>query len=611
LACYTSLVKIVRPSPLTILTAALLVLLPALALLQYRWVGQVSDAERERMQTHLRNAALQFHEALDGEIARAVSNLQVGAATAREGTSDRYADRYDAWAATSAHPQVVANVYLLDDGGSGVRVRRWNVADRALEPAAWPMALEPWRTLIESDRKSFLGGAGFGRTPLPITDDSLAIAPLRPQPQAPGSAPELNRPTWGFTVVQLDMPFIQTQLLPELAQRYFSLDEERSYRVAVLATDDPTTVIFRSDDEAPTDAAKADAVEPLLGVTGRVFFRGGGRSGDNRQTFGNIFRGTGGDPGRGLGDPRDSGRWTLLAQHQSGSLEAAVAGTRRRNLGISSGILLLLSLTVLLLTTSSRRAERLARQQMEFVAGISHELRTPIAVIRSASENLAQGVVASPDRVKRYGDTIGTEARRLGEMVERVLQYAGIEAGRVISSRTPLAPISVVEAALQATSPLITSSGFTVDRNLSTDLPLVLGDSAALMSAVQNLLTNAVKYGGPDRWLGVTTSQARGVRGTEIRISVEDHGPGIPHADLPHLFEPFYRGSAATAAQIQGNGLGLSIVKRVVEAHGGRVTVSTRPGSGTVFTIHLPAAPSVPSAVSSGLVGAKDAAAHS
>jgi signal transduction histidine kinase len=605
-------VKIARPSPLTILTAALLVLLPALALLQYRWVGQVSDAERERMQTHLRNAALQFHESLDGEIARAVSNLQVGAATAREGTSDRYADRYDAWAATSAHPQVVANVYLLDDGGAAVRVRRWNVAGRALEAAAWPGALEPWRSAIESDRKSFLGGAGFGRTPLSITDDSLAIAPLRPQPQAPGSDPNLNRPTWGFTVVQLDMPYIQTQLLPQLAQRYFSLDEERSYRVAVLATDDPTKVIFRSDDEAPTDAAKADAVEPLLGVTGRVFFRGGGgRGGDNRQTFGNIFRGNGGDPTRGFGDPRDSGRWTLLAQHQSGSLEAAVAGTRRRNLGISSGILILLSITVLLLTTSSRRAERLARQQMEFVAGISHELRTPIAVIRSASENLAQGVIASPDRVKRYGETIGTEARRLGEMVERVLQYAGIEAGRVISSRTPLEPLSVVEGALQATSPLITSSGFTVEKNLSADLPLVLGDSAALMSAIQNLLTNAVKYGGPERWLAVTTSQARGVRGTEVRISVEDHGDGIQHADLPHLFEPFYRGSAATSAQIQGNGLGLSIVKRVVEAHGGRVTVSTRPGSGTVFTNHLPAAPSLPSAISSPLVGAKDAAAHS
>jgi signal transduction histidine kinase len=479
-------------------------------------------------------------------------------------------------------------------------VRRWNTSDRLLEAAEWPKPVEPWRAEIEADHKLFESGTGFGRPPLVINDESLALAPLRPQPQAPGSAPELNRPTWGFTVVQLDMPFIQTQLLPELAQRYFALDESSGYRVTVLTTADPARIIFRSDDESPTDPAKADAVEPLLGVTARVFFRGGGRGGDNRQAFVNIIRGRG-----------DPGRWTLLAQHQSGSLEAAVAATRRRNLGISSGILILLSVTVLMLTTSSRRAERLARQQMEFVAGVSHELRTPIAVIRSAAENLAQGVIASPDRVKRYGDTIGTEARRLGDMVERVLQYAGIEAGRVISSTTPLEPLSFVEAALQATSPLIASSGFTVERHLPTDLPLVLGDASALTSAVQNLLTNAVKYGGTDRWLSITATQAKGTRGPEVRVSVEDHGGGISHADLPHLFEPFYRGSDATAAQVQGNGLGLSIVKRIVEAHGGRVSVSTHAGSGSVFTIHLPAAPSVPSAVSSSIVGASNVTAHS
>jgi signal transduction histidine kinase len=608
-------VKIVRPAPLTILTAVLLILLPALALLQYRWVGQVSAAERERMQTHLRNAAFQFHEALDGEIARAVSNLQIGAATARDGSSDRYADRYEAWAVTSAHPQVVANVFLLDDDGDKVRVRRWNTSDRALDAVDWPQVIAPWRDVIEDDRASFLRGSGFGRLPLVLNDESLAIIPLRPQPQLSGPEAEQLRPAWGFTVVQLDIPFIRNQLLPELAQRYFGLGDDLGYRVTVLDSADPTKVIFRSDDEAPTNPATADAVEPLWGVAGRVFFNRGGRGGDrrdtgSRQAFIGIFRGVPQDPARPFSDQRDAGRWTLLAQHERGSLEAAVAATRRRNLGISSGILLLLSVTVLMLTTSSRRAERLARQQMEFVAGVSHELRTPIAVIRSASENLAQGVIASPDRVKRYGETIGTEARRLGDMVERVLQYAGIDAGRVISTTSPIEPASVVEAALQATSPLITSSRVTVETNLGTDLPLVMGDSPALTSAVQNLITNAIKYGGEDRWLGVSALQVKGPRGTEVRVSVEDHGAGIPHADLPHLFEPFYRGSDATTAQIQGNGLGLSIVKRIVEAHGGRVTVTTRPGNGTTFVIHLPAAPPTLMSTSDAIVGGS-APAHS
>ncbi|MGE0445140.1 MAG: hypothetical protein AB7P99_07915, partial [Vicinamibacterales bacterium] len=114
----------IRPSALVVVTLALLVLVPTLAVLQYRWVGQVSEAERERMQTTVRNAAIQFRETLDGEIARAAINLQVGAVTAREGSSDRYSDRHDAWSSTAAHPQLVANIYLIDpetDTGDAVR----------------------------------------------------------------------------------------------------------------------------------------------------------------------------------------------------------------------------------------------------------------------------------------------------------------------------------------------------------------------------------------------------------------------------------------------------------------------------------------------------------
>jgi signal transduction histidine kinase len=555
------------------------------------------------MQTNLRNAAFQFREALDGEVARAVGTLQFGAATVRDGSSDRYADRFDAWASTAAHPQVVGNVFLLNEEGSAIRVRRWNNATRTLEDSTWPTALEPWREAIEADRRSFAQGPGFGRPPLVVDDESVAVIPLRQQP-GPNGGP--NVPVWGFTVVELNIPLIQTQVLPELAERYFSIASESGYRVAVLSASDPSRVIYRSDEDAPTDTSQADAVEPLMGVAGRLIFnRGpGGRNGDARRSIISVFRAPGNRAPVGLG------QWLLLAQHELGSLDSAVGASRRRNLGISFGILLLLSGTVLMLTISTRRAERLARQQMEFVAGVSHELRTPIAVIRSASENLSQGVVASPERVKRYGDTIGTEARRLGDMVERVLQYAGIEAGRVISTTVPLDPRSCIESALQATSSLITASGITVERSLSANLPLILGDASALTSAVQNLITNAVKYGGKDRWLGVSATESRGARGTEVRISVEDHGAGIPNADLPHLFEPFYRGARATTAQIQGNGLGLSIVKRIVEAHGGRVTVSTRPGAGTTFTIHLPAAPASAVADSS-MVETAGAAVHS
>ena len=141
------------------------------------------------------------------------------------------------------------------------------------------------------------------------------------------------------------------------------------------------------------------------------------------------------------------GRWRLLVQHQSGSLEAAVAGARKPQ-----------SRTQLRCAPAAHGQHRAAdrhlapraaarQQQMEFVAGVSHELRTPVAVIKSAAENLSQGVVGNAERVKRYGQMIEGEARRLGEMVERVLQYAGIESGLGYGARTSLAPAEIIESA--------------------------------------------------------------------------------------------------------------------------------------------------------------------
>jgi signal transduction histidine kinase len=245
---------------------------------------------------------------------------------------------------------------------------------------------------------------------------------------------------------------------------------------------------------------------------------------------------------------------------------------------------------------------------MEFVASVSHELRTPVAVIKSAAENLSQGVVGNADRVKRYGQMIEGEARRLGEMVERVLQYAGIDSGLGYGTRSPLAPQEIVESAIGNVLPMLGPDKITIERQIPEGLPPVLGDAAALRSAVQNLVANAVKYGGTDRWVGIKAEHVREGRTPEVRITVSDHGPGIPANELPHIFDPFFRGGDAMAQQIHGNGLGLSLVKRIVNAHGGQVTVATKPGMGSAFTIALPAAEPDPS--SSSVASSVRAAVH-
>jgi signal transduction histidine kinase len=249
-----------------------------------------------------------------------------------------------------------------------------------------------------------------------------------------------------------------------------------------------------------------------------------------------------------------------------------------------------MAVSVGLIVTAARRAQRLARQQIEFVAGVSHELRTPVAVIKSAAENLSQGVVGSVDRVKRYGNMIEGESRRLAEMVERVLQYAAIESGMGMGSRTTLAPADIIQGAIDSSMPLLTPDNVQVHRDIALNLPPVIGDANALRSAVQNLIANAVKYGGPDHWVGIRAEHVRERRHGEVRITVSDHGNGIDAAELPHIFEPFYRGADAVAQQIHGNGLGLSLVRRIIEAHGGKVSATSRAGAGSAFTISLPAA---------------------
>jgi two-component system sensor histidine kinase SenX3 len=119
-------------------------------------------------------------------------------------------------------------------------------------------------------------------------------------------------------------------------------------------------------------------------------------------------------------------------------------------------------------------------------------------------------------------------------------------------------------------------------------LPSAKADAAALSRAIQNLLSNAAKYGGGSRWIGLSAESVKTADGEEVQIKVSDRGMGIAPSEQERIFEPFYRGKEAQTAQIHGNGLGLSLVKHIITAHGGRVSVESKAGQGSVFTLHLP-----------------------
>ena len=250
-----------------------------------------------------------------------------------------------------------------------------------------------------------------------------------------------------------------------------------------------------------------------------------------------------------------------------------------------------------LLMLSTRRAQELARQQMEFVAAVSHELRTPLAVIRSAGENLADGVVRDEEQIRKYGDLVRNEGRRLTEMVEQILEFAGIQSGQRGFALRPvaIAPMLARDRGRPRAALIDAARIAGRVRHRRTTLPPVLGDEPALRRVFQNLVANAIKYGGASRAAGsAIDARARARRARGARHGRAIAASASRPAEQARIFEPFYRAPDVIAAQIQGAGLGLSLVKRIVEAHGGRVAVRSAPGAGSEFTVVLPAASEEP-----------------
>ncbi len=607
------------PRSLLFGTIALAVLLVVLATLQYRWLGQISEADEARLRAGARSRAEQLARDFDREVTRAFLWLHVDAGSVRSHDWAAYADRHARWARLTPHAGLVKDVWLVD--ATGEALERFDPATSGFQPASWPDSLSPLRERVHEVALAFSspprlgpphasprpGPSGASRLPKSfhrpsdLFDDQIPafVAPILSfEPVPPGRPGMPFSRLAGFTLVTFDLDYVRHRFLPALVERHFGTGEDSDYGVVVSRRSDPRAVLFRSAPPVPGAASEGDATATLLavrldeateedlaalpapspapspGVSGRRL---------EAHRFGWSRR-----AGFGPGEP-DAGHWRVVVTPRAGSVDQVVASARRRNLGIGAGILALLTVSVVLIVVSSQRARRLADRQLEFVAGVSHELRTPVAVICSAGENLADGLVKDPALVQQYGQVVRDEGRRLVEMVEQVLDFAGSYSGRRAYRFEELAISELVSECLEAVAR--GETGLRVEAAVDPGLPPVRADRDALRRAVQNLLQNAVKYGGEGGWIGVRVGAGPPGERTEVWITVQDHGLGIPPSEVERLFEPFFRGEEAQNRQIRGSGLGLSLVKRIVEAHGGRVGVESAPGRGSAFTIALPASP--------------------
>ncbi len=235
------------------------------------------------------------------------------------------------------------------------------------------------------------------------------------------------------------------------------------------------------------------------------------------------------------------------------------------------------------------RQRRLGEMRSNFVAGVSHELRAPIAAMRLMTESLERGTIADGDRQREYVRVIGQECRRLSSLVENVLDFSRIDQGR----RQYTFEAADLEAVVARTVELMRPCA---DQHQVT-LVSVAGSAAggvgrrrvdreALQQALVNLVDNAIKHSpaGAEVVVGLEAEPSA------VRLFVDDHGPGIPAEEQERIFDPFYRRGSELRRETQGIGIGLSIAKQIVEAHGGRIVVQSSPASGTRFTIALPVA---------------------
>jgi two-component system phosphate regulon sensor histidine kinase PhoR len=233
-----------------------------------------------------------------------------------------------------------------------------------------------------------------------------------------------------------------------------------------------------------------------------------------------------------------------------------------------------------------QREARVARLQTDFVNKVSHDLRTPLTSIRMFVETLQMGRLSDQARQQEALSIIAGEAERLSALINRLLDWARMESGRrsFDLERQRLEPI--IEDALQAFEPQRLSNPVEVVRDLAPDLPLVVADRTALAGALLDLLNNAMKYTGADKRITVSAD----AHGPTVLVTVADNGPGIAPPDQKRIFDKFYRARDPLQRTIEGSGLGLAMVKHIVGAHGGRITVTSDVGKGAAFTITLPAA---------------------
>jgi signal transduction histidine kinase len=529
---------------------AVLVPLAVLLVLQYRWLRQLDNTSGIVHRATLVN----FLEGVAAEVEYSYRNdaerlLNLPAATFTSEDHLQKAAHYFKKKGVEGASRLFVVSFAQDPDGA---VLFFQPSCSTFQPPAWSseakavwVATSPWRMLAhKQETLERVALAVDERDPRyrilinPITDDSSRIV--------------------GLAGMVLDTDYFEHQLLPRAIEKSLSkfYSGESGQCPIVSVWDGEGRLAYRSEPSAKVAASDLVKGVPFVFADWRI----------------------------GL-----SSRSTMAAEVARRSFVLNFL------MSLALGVALLGGLALAFKTAA--RQMKLSQMKSDFVSNVSHELRTPLASIRVFGEFLRLGRVDSPEKAREYGDYIETESRRLTQLINNILDFASIESGRK-SYRFERADVEeVVAETLKTFEVRLRQNGFRVAfEGAAEPLPCISLDRGAIAQSLSNLLDNAVKYSNGQTEIGVRLRRA----GSWVVIDVRDYGIGIPKDDQAKIFERFHRVSTGLVHDVKGSGLGLSIVQHIVQAHGGKVTVESRPGAGSTFSIHLPvepipgAAPAVP-----------------
>lgn len=568
-----------------------------LGILQYRWTSDVSETEENRLRRSLFTSSAQVMNASKEEIIIPLELLRIDYAVYVEQDWTALQEAYSFWKSNAGFPNLISAVYLIEKTDETLRYFRYREDTGSFQSISMPevfSGIEEVSSLPRAEEES----RDLRRI---ITSRGIILEPVRLEGK------NENLPDTGaknlsvFLAIHVNLDTLFGEILPYYMNEYL---QGYPYRIAYTDPSNGEERTVEQPEGAIEDSWVPDASIPLSSLFRNIdpFMPPDDRlASPNKASVRVWLSRSEKDVPPDSEAPMVKEMGMLHIFYPGGPIHTLIKTRRAVNLGISIGLLLLLSACMMILGRLYRNTVNLRAVEQEFVSSMSHELRTPIAVLQSTAENLRSGLVSDPAKISRYGEVMYKEIKRLSRMVESILLYSGLEQRKQRNNRFETIDLKgLVEEVTEALKEPARKAKATMIIRQNPATNEIRSDSEAIRIILENLLMNAVYHGVPSNCTAEKPGAIRlfiepKILSRGIALTVEDEGPGIPQSESKRVFEPFVRGEASIREQHPGSGLGLHLVKRIVELLGGTVRLESpytntigRIQQGCRFTVELP-----------------------